>query len=450
MGRGPMLPLAALAALACGPGFGQGPGAPQEGSGGPGQAQPDTLSATACVVDVSGSMEMEWPGGRKIDSAKDALSAAANLVAHDSHALSLPHALGIVQFSTSGAVVLPLTTDLTQAAPAIDSLEPSGGTNLGEGLQLGLIEVRDGAAARHRFIILLSDGMANEGMDADEIMAGPVDGCAGEAVPVYVCGYGDPNDPSSMNQDLLQAIADATGGSYYYASNGMELEDIYVRIRHESLGQILSDITGEISQDETVDQALQVASQTDELHVTVNWPGSRLDMLLTDPSGTSVDASYPGASIVDTVKPIYAIIANPMPGAWGVKITGRDVPQGTTRYRLISSSRIAGGGGVGMGPIIRRGGHGWVVGLMAFVLAMCAAMIVAIALVLLRRGDPGQPPSFLVTAEGDHPAFPVDRPNFVLGRAEGADLRFADPTVSSVHAVLVHSPQCMLHDRTRW
>ncbi len=410
-------------------------------------------SATAFVMDVSGSMNDKWSGGRKIDSAKDALRVVTRLIRHDVTTLNVPHLYAIVTFTTDADVPLSLTGAFDETDAVIDAMAPQETTNIGAGLQHGLEEVHKEQNIPERLLVLLSDGMTNEGLKEDEVLTGPVAEARVENIPVYVCGYGDPTDTSSMNAKFLKQIASETGGSYYHASSGAELEDIYICIRHESLGDILADLVGTIAQDETKQESpLQVAANTDELHVTLNWPGSWLDLKLRDPMGREVGDGYPGVSIFTDAKPVYIIIKDPKPGAWEIGIYGRDVPYGQTQYRLLASARkrpVPTGGGAPIvlpaEQVLRPSPSGlmWP----AIIVWVLCVLVGAATIIILLRGIGGVsgPPTFLiVTTQAGEQMLPIKKNTIHLGRSPECDVVISDPAVSGIHATLARTPEGFL------
>jgi len=406
-------------------------------------------SATVFVMDVSGSMNDTWSGGRKIDSAKDALRTVTRLMQHEIQMLNVPHFCAIVTFTTHAEVRLGLTGHLAQAEPVIDAMEPEEQTNLGAGLQLAIGEMEKSPPIPDRLFILLSDGMTNEGLTKDKVMTGPVAQCSAEKIPIYVCGYGDPRDMSSMDADFLKEIAENTGGSYYHASSGAELEDIYIQIRHESLGEIIADATGIVTQGETKEETpLQVAANTEDLHITLNWPGSWLDLIVFDPRGTKVTSEYHGASIHTATRPAHLIVHRPKPGEWKVTIHGRDVPEGQIQYHLLASIRKRVGGPGGGGAIIpppqlvsktRRGGlFFWAIAV--WILCVLVGGTAVVTMLRRRAERGGMPVAYLVakTRAGEQ-VIPILKDTILLGRAMGCDVRLVDPMVSGTHATLART-----------
>ncbi len=168
----------------------------------------DSREMSVCfVMDVSGSMS----GG----AMEDAKSAAENFLmsAKDNFRA------GLVKFSGQGEIVSPVTESMGVLTRGIDSLSAAGGTNIADGLRVG-IQVLKGCEGAP-VIILLSDGADSHTYAIEEIKQQ----LAEQGIRVYAVGVGN------ADGDYLKGIADATGGKYIQASDSMELGQVYHRIR---------------------------------------------------------------------------------------------------------------------------------------------------------------------------------------------------------------------------
>ena len=298
---------------------------------------PTASTATVLVLDISGSMDDAHRGRRKIDAAKDAAMNILNMIEQESQAGQVSHQVAIATFSSGAWLDLPLTTDYAQAKNIVATLEPTAGTNIGAGLSVANQALQSAPPDSKKIVILLSDGLTNEGLPPAGILSGPVQDAADAGTCIYTVGFGDPGD---LDEDLLRRIAEATGCKYYYATDAYQLENIYIKVRHESLGNVIGQFSGQVAQGDTATVGqVEVPPNQGELYVTLNWPGSRLDLILTDPKGRRVDENYPGVTISTYAKMVYAILANPIPGVWQATVFGRDVPEGTIDYNAVFSTR---------------------------------------------------------------------------------------------------------------
>ncbi len=176
------------------------------------------------VIDVSGSMD-DPPGNSKLLAAKN----AAKLFIDEMHPWD--HA-GVVAFETEvtshGGLWTMATEPRIWTKRWIDDLPAGGCTALGSGLQQALAEFDNagypGAPQYPDSIILLSDGMENvppcwrygtAWCAGHTCAGGPYvrDEIVAAGIPVHTVALGEGN-----HEDLMQEIADSTGGDYIPAA----------------------------------------------------------------------------------------------------------------------------------------------------------------------------------------------------------------------------------------
>jgi Ca-activated chloride channel family protein len=169
----------------------------------------------ALVIDRSGSMEEE----NKLVRAKEA---ALGLVDR----LGDKDRIALVQYDDAAQIVVPsIPVDREGKArlrKAIQGLEPGGSTNLHGGMTLGRDEVKrtlqPGAVSR---VILLSDGLANAGISDPATIADTARAAADQGVRITTVGVG-----VEYNEDLMESIAEAGRGHYYYVRDAGSLEKV--------------------------------------------------------------------------------------------------------------------------------------------------------------------------------------------------------------------------------
>lgn len=322
---------------------------PQQGASG------NVNSSTVMVLDTSGSMdESDITGMTKLEAAQNAASNILDVIATEAQqSTTVISKVGLVNFNASTQVNSTLTTDYNNIWNEIQGLYAGGGTGMADGLQNGVNLFSSTSTFEKRIIILLSDGQPNIPLDNniqyDELaiqqevidissMAG------GQGICVYTIGFGvpDPSGYGSINEDFLKNVAAASGcGAYYNALNAIELANIFIELRHVSMGEIVYRKSGSITQGQELDLgSVPIATNQELALFTVNGLDSTLELIVKDPSGTTVDQNYPGATLSVSPSITSLILSNPKPGDWYMRIRAANVPNGTTAFNTIVSTRM--------------------------------------------------------------------------------------------------------------
>lgn len=182
------------------------------------------------VVDVSGSMQATDVQPTRLDAAREASRTLIDQLPGNAR-------VGLVSFSSSATLASPLTDDRDQVKSALDGLQANGGTAIGEGLALAVQQLapRTQAASASRrassLIVLLTDGVSTSGVSP----LTAADRAKAAGIPVATVGIGLRNasvrvrgqEVGGVDEETLQAIASDTGGKYYYAQAGGQLQQIY-------------------------------------------------------------------------------------------------------------------------------------------------------------------------------------------------------------------------------
>ena len=399
-------------------------------------------SEVVLVMDISGSMEKDDISGiTKIEAAQHASTGLLDVIITEQEAFSgsVNHSVGLVTFSTSADTRISLTTSIEEVQNTILNLSPDGKTAMADGLQEGINQFAENNTSK-QMIVLLSDGMPNVSstgwyFSRDEYQAEVVDlaTTAGEkGICIYTIGFGNPSaDEESegfIDEDFLREVASASKcGSYYLAQDAGQLADVFVELRHASMGSILFQQSGTINQGENIDLGtFAVSGNQSQMLFTLNWPGSLLTANLVDPDGKTVDDSYQGATISsqDTITSI--VITSPQTGNWHLQIYGQDVPEGVTRFNTVVSTR----GGAANGSDLT-----W----MWFVLGGSAVVVALIASNKPKQrniigNNRAQGPR-LVFINGSIAGKQVRlSADMLIGRSENCQIIIPDPSVSRKHA----------------
>lgn len=334
------------------------------------------MTQTVFALDRSGSMNDVVSGGRKIDVAKRAAGQLLGLLDRERCLSRTPGEAALVAFNQSvGASPSGgLTDDFGLLSQALDATRAEGGTNIGDALTTALAAIPRSTGQRQN-IVLLSDGVRTVGPTNDAILAGPVAEARDRGVRIYTIGF---NQAQRLDEPFLREIAAQTGGEYFAAEDAFRLENVYLNIYHQGTGRLVGGHSGTVAQGQTVSAGnFAVAPNTPFIRFTLNWPGSRLGLTLTDPRGANVTSGYPGAALSTEGRPIHAFIHNPIPGRWTAQVTGLDVPRAAAPYDLfvsIPGATAAAGAAAAAGS--------WPLALLA---ALLVAGIGGVGLTTLRR-----------------------------------------------------------------
>ena len=215
-------------------------------------ALPHREGTVILAFDVSNSMLAKDLEPTRMDAAK---SAAKQFVDKQPSTIKL----GVVAFN-NGALITQQPTDAkTDVLAAIDRLQPTGATSLGQGIFASLSAIAGkplslppnaspddianvdighyGSAA----IVLLSDGENTSGPDS--VAVAQLASTAG--VPIFAIGIGSPQGAvlqidgfsvaTALDEQELTEIASVTNGTYYRAEDAATLSEIYRGIHLQSV-----------------------------------------------------------------------------------------------------------------------------------------------------------------------------------------------------------------------
>ena len=158
------------------------------------------ISNICCVVDESGSM-----GGEPIAHLKSALSSFIDSLEDNTN-------MALIGFSNSAYIRAEMGMDRAALQAAVSEISASGGTNITSGI-ISALEVCENTSGRNT-ILLMTDGQSDVNMSI-------VEQAAAQGIVIHTIGFGGAID------EILQSIADATGGQYIRADSSSELTGVY-------------------------------------------------------------------------------------------------------------------------------------------------------------------------------------------------------------------------------
>lgn len=143
--------------------------------------------------------------------------------------------IGLVAFAVDAFVVSPPTLDHEFLVRNLDRLQlgmvPWQRTAIGSAISTAVNRLRD-VKAKSKIVILMTDGQNNSGK-IDPLVAAEAAQALG--VKIYTIGVGnqDPRrsrDGDVIDAEMMQKVAQMTGGRFYLADNARKFQDIYAEI----------------------------------------------------------------------------------------------------------------------------------------------------------------------------------------------------------------------------
>ena len=191
------------------------------------------------AIDISGSMLARVFRPDRLTAAKEV---AAQFVANRQG-----DRIGLVVFAGEAFTQTPLTTDQSTLQTLLGRLRSGvveDGTAIGNGLATAVNRLRE-SDSKSKVIILLTDGVNNSGHIAPKTVA---EIAKEQNIKVYTIGIGRNGTAPypvfdergrevytvdmkvEIDEKILEAIAEQTGGEYFRATNKSALEEIYKKI----------------------------------------------------------------------------------------------------------------------------------------------------------------------------------------------------------------------------
>lgn len=188
------------------------------------------------ALDISPSMEER---DMVVNNRRASRLAALKQVAGDFVQRRSGDRIGLILFGTQPYLQVPLTFDHVTVERLLDEAQlgfAGRATAIGDAITLGVKHLRERPATQ-RTLILLTDGANTAGEITPERAAALAEA---EDVRVYTIAIGSTaggtfglrniTGQSEVDEELLRAIAETTGGAFFRASSTPELELVYQRI----------------------------------------------------------------------------------------------------------------------------------------------------------------------------------------------------------------------------
>ena len=307
----------------------------------------EDLTDQVLIIDRSMSMSAGTPD--RLSAAKDAASFYVDVTRIDD-------GLAVVPYHHD---VAPDPFDMQEvdssvrldAKAYINDLEPDGWTSIGDGLKEAINQVSGSPTGNPICsFVLLSDGMENE----EEFWVDVETDVINSGCPVTTIAFGPESD-----ETLMQEIASATGGLYFYndvyissvsgpesaspADMSLDLGNTYeyAEARAEGRQRLLAE-KGQVSHNNPQNKhAVMVDETISEAVFSLDWYEqyyADLKFTLVDPQGRTYDSSDPGYSFQDdTNHHVGFRVPNPEPGLWSLIVDWVQSEEGTVPYQVYVS-----------------------------------------------------------------------------------------------------------------
>lgn len=183
------------------------------------------------VLDRSGSM-----GGRKIDLAKKATSHALQLLGDRDR-------FAVTVYDDEVDTLVDLTPATAQAKQVAESrlrgVDARRNTDLSGGWQRGAASLADapGSADIVRKVLLLTDGLANQGETNPDALAARATELRASGILTTTFGLG-----ADFDENLLSRMAAAGGGHFYYIEQAAQIADVFASELGETLEVVARDV----------------------------------------------------------------------------------------------------------------------------------------------------------------------------------------------------------------
>jgi VWFA-related protein len=139
----------------------------------------------------------------------------------------------VVAFDEQPRLLQPLTSDRGRVIASIDDVHASGGTAIYDAILYSLQQFR--GVGGKRALVVFTDGFNNGGIATPD---GVLQFAREIGVPLYVVQvFSWP--AFSLEERMLNRIADATGGAYFSTARKVDLPRIFAQIRDDTRGEYL-------------------------------------------------------------------------------------------------------------------------------------------------------------------------------------------------------------------
>lgn len=192
--------------------------------------------------------------------------------------------VSLVTFDTNARVAAPFGLPRASLLAAIDALTPDGGTNLHEGLRIGLdLAAAQLTSERESRVILLSDGLASAGITDRGTIVTMAERKIHDGIGLSTIGVG-----RSFDVTLMRTLAERGAGNYYFLEDAQAVDEVFT----QELSISMTPLALEVVLGVTTPSGVTIGTVTGRN----GWAGNTRTGSLSVPAvfATSRDGSTPG------------------------------------------------------------------------------------------------------------------------------------------------------------
>lgn len=262
----------------------------------------------ALIIDSSGSMGWNDPLNLRRRAAKIFVDYAHN-----------DDQIAVIDFDSYSYLrwdLQPLTENREGIKSAIDSIDSWGGTNISRGLLLAYDELSLSSQPYKKAAVLLTDGVGYYNNEADLF--------SDENWPIYTIGLGYDTNPQLLNE-----IAEKTGGQYFELTDPYQLKNVYFEIATQLAGGTsLANFSTDMKTGDSYNAFVIVPPSQKSTTFLVSWSHSDVSTTLITPSGLEISENTSDPNVYYAKGLTYELyrITDPEPGEWTISLFGVDLP----------------------------------------------------------------------------------------------------------------------------
>ena len=181
-----------------------------------------TMASTATRLDRDIALVLDKSGSMSINGRFPALSNGLAVFLRQLNSSVAEERVSLTVYDSFPTKLVDMTNDLASIENAFATQQPGGFTGIGRALQVGIDSIQNDPGSRGAFslksVILMTDGNQNRGINPVQVARQ----AASQNVTVHTITFG-----AGANRNLMEQVANITGGINLHAQNNQELVDAF-------------------------------------------------------------------------------------------------------------------------------------------------------------------------------------------------------------------------------